>query len=449
MFQKNFLTILIVSILIPFQIGFSQIVEKNFKGQPQRPGKRQQIHAPRVAKKKIQTVYPNSTLSGTLPADVHRVRMSHNYLFSAGGYSPTGQWESTGIAVDVGASGLIFDIGLQENLTVAIGVPYVYSNHASFNGSIFDRSSIYSYYYNKYLDDFIEGLRATGNCISYAACKEQIQNGESLSFDNVVRVSSTNEEINIPANKPLKEVLHDLIVNGGKQSEGTTGLGDLQVGLRYQFLRANSRVPFSAAFTGGVRVPTGKLSRVPKSQRAIGRGIFELNGALSADYEFMKGAAISSSYSLEFAPLATERYRQGVIDNSKLVKGNCPEVSGNVKDPKCKNLGEKSTYDRQGLHQIGLFQASYSMGNVWYMLKMLGLNLGIQYERDSQEVIDGDFQPRFSQTSLYGGLTVSGLVLNPMVPFALDINYLTPIAGNSQFAALSQVSVTLQSFIKF
>lgn len=405
-----------------------------------------------LPKSKPSGVSGLGSLSGTLPSDIYRVRVLHQSLFGSRGLTATSQWQSTGVDVSVHGTGLIFDIPLfSDNITLGVGLPFIYSNRAIFNAEKFAQSEVFDRAYSDAREAFINRLVTIGECATREICLTRIERGDSIPVDVKINIPDTNELYVLPAHTPIRSGLTWLVTEGGRQQSGATGIGDLEMAFRIRWLTFDDTSQMAqSAIQLGFKFPTGAYTKVPQSQRSIGRGVFEFNAAVVGDYMILPLLSLSGSYGIGIALGAGSKQTSRVIDNTKLADGNCDVAGqGNNSDGSCEVVDTKQTVTRKGIKQQLVAQANLGLGLLSETLNPLGVSVGTVYENDSIEVIGGEQQPAESLLAFRTTLNFMGpAIKSALVPIELNLEYTAPLTGRNKPVATHIFAVTTALYWK-
>lgn len=392
------------------------------------------------------------SLSGTLPSDVYRVRLLHQSLFGSRGLTAASQWQTTGVDVSVQGAGLIFDIPLfSNNVTLGVGLPFVYSNRAVFDADQFAKSEVFDRAYRDAREAFIDRLVTIGECATREICLTRIERGDSIPVDVKINIPDSNELYVLAAHTPIRSGLTWLVTEGGRQQSGATGIGDLEAALRFRWLTLDDTFQKAqSAIQLGFKFPTGAYTKVPQSQRSIGRGVFELNATVMGDFMILPLLSVSGSYGVGIGLGAGTKQTSGVIDNTKLADGGCDTAGqGNNSDGSCKVVDTKQTVTRKGVKQQLIAQANFGFGMLSDTLNPLGLSVGTVYENDSVEVIGGEQQPAESLLGFRTTLNFMGpAITSALVPIEVNVEYTAPITGRNKAVATHVLAVTTALYWK-
>lgn len=391
-----------------------------------------------------------STLASTLPERTARVRVIHQTLFGEAGFSSAGVYTSQGVKVTANGVGVGADFALSSHLSLGVGLPLVYSNHAQMDAQTFGTSSEFDRIYISQRKQVAQKLVDIGTCSNVDVCIQRIERGESLPVEAKFRLPTTNELIILPAGVSLKEAVKSLILNGAQQKDGALGMGDLQAGLRYRLMDFSSSNLMQMSMQVGVVFPTGRYRDVTLSERAIGRGFTEVNVGISTDFKLNPFWMLSGSYTIDKAITQASRQRTFVLDNSSLANGTCDAAGqGNNWDGQCTPLSPYSIDERKGFRHYIIGQTSYSLSGISDSLKLWGVTGGLQYEHDSILVVDGE---EFPQQSMLGGkigVTLSGLAADQLIPLETYLELYVPLAGQNQVVAPYKITLNLYGFAQW
>lgn len=392
----------------------------------------------------LANYYPVDSETGVLPQQTIRMRLIHKTLFSDFGFTSQSERENPGVDVVVQALGFSTEVAVTDSLSIGFGLPFVYSNRAGFNDEKFKSSDIFATNYATYRQLFIDKLIKQGECKESESCRARFDAGMTLPVNVDFRVPSTNEGIVIPKDVPLRTTLEGLIVNAARQENGSTGLGDLQLGARLRVLKNTSAQPFALAVNSNLYFPTGTFANVPRAQRAVGRGVPELGIGVGADYYLTPEMVFSASYLGTGALASSLRKVTGVVNNNTLASGACDASgTGNNSDGECIPVASEQSYGRDGLRHTLHTDVSI----VPFGLKMIALSASYNLDIDSVAVNAGVADPREMQMSAIFGLTWTGLNNSTLIPLEVKLEYEEPFRGTNKLIATRVLSLTAAGFL--
>lgn len=411
---------------------------------------RSRIPFPETSSSGIESYIPVESESGVLPPRTARTRIMHKSLFSDFGFTSRSEKETPGVSVQARASVVTLEMAITENLSMGFGVPYIYKNDASFEPGAFLQSEIYSNYYKRYRDIFIEKLNDQGECdeLKRDLCLQRFERGDSFEIDVDFRVPDTNELIVIPKGTPWKKALQDLIVGAATQRNGTVGLGDIEIAARYRLRNATEtpELPVGIALTAGAKLPTGTYRDVPRAYRATGRGLAEMNAGVAGDFFFNDSWVWSASYSLGFTVHSSTRSISRVTDNTQNSSGECDSAgTGNNAAGDCVPGKKRMTLERDGFHHIAKTQMSVAP----FPWKGMAFASGLLYDLESAVVLDGAAEPREEVFSALFSMTLTGLNNSTIIPVELKLEYEEPFRGRDKLIATRVFTATLAGFVQW
>ena len=212
------------------------------------------------------------------------------------------------------------------------------------------------------------------------------------------------------------------------EKTGKTGLGDLEIGVLYNFLR-NDMWRLSAGLGG--RLATGAYSDIPGAYLTPGKGFNEIGLRLNADFQPVYGLWVSLQHQEEIAVSSAER-KESTLNQHEVVAASYKT-------------------DKKGLSRNGFAQAAYGLGAASSHLKALYVKGRYAYAYDAKEE-SNSLNPRINEkkaafTQFVGaGAGLDGRAYN--MPLALEAYYQVPVAGTNNPVASKTLDLTLSSYIQ-
>lgn len=315
-------------------------------------------------------------LGSVLPARVFRSNVATFFRQLNSSYDAEGKKQDLGYNVHV--SGLVFalEYGVTSNLSMQIKLPVILRNKLSYEPSEFVKSKTYK--------DIANEIPSS----------DQVQDSEIILpyFD--------------------------------KAKRGVTGLGDIEIGILYNWFQSD-RFVFSSGL--GLRLPTGEHYKA-KLMRPIGSGLYELGLRNNLDVSFLeKNLWLSFQHQGELA----------------LNQANNP--TDDQMDP-TKVFSDETKLTKEGLtHKVKL-QSDVSFAVISDKLKFISTKVYYDFQTKAPRSIDNSkTNERSYLNSLGGGLSLSALPYK--IPVSLDLDYARAVSGKSSMSENS-FTLNLKSYLR-
>ncbi len=366
----------------------------------------------------------------TLPKKVLRVRVVDKFIFGGDYYDADGKKEDIGLRTNVHVNAFVAEYGITDRLSFRMLVPTFVHNEASMDSQQFASSKKYETTYNEALDKAVdkgyEDFKAISPKATKADFRQYIQShGSALTGFPL----PTGERLG--SNRSIKGHLHDTVMRGSTPTNGRLGLGDIEVGLLYNFYRTNSMLVSSGL---GLRTPTGDFSD-NSIRRTTGGGIYDGGLRLNFDYSPVFGLWLSAQSQHEYALTSTTQKRASLV-NPYMLNEATPSDGDNTQK-----------YEKRGFDSKELLKANYGFGALTPALKAFAMNTYYQHHTQRSTYIDGTESKPFGVVQgVGGGGSVSGLGYG--VPLAFDVDYFSPVAGKNTIAN-NELTMTLYMYAKF
>lgn len=405
----------------------------------------------------------------TLPAGIFKIDFPVAYSFGSSGLTRDGTKDHNGLEFKRWMGGVIINYGVSHTVSVGVGFPIVFSNTASLSGDSFTNSSIYQKYYEKFVEELSKKLSQTPGspCSTEASCASFIDNGGSLGTLPIVLPTGEGERI--LASSPIRDQIRQFITRAATPSNGSTGIGDVQLGILWNVISEESPirgVPLYFSIGGGLRMPTGKFN-LPSALRATGGdgtlisggGTYDAILRWNLDYVAAPGVILSWQHQSDYSLTKADLGRTSMVDPTQFNAANPATCTNGV----CGDgVGNNLTFSRKGIHQMGFLQAAWGLGNVSESLRFLGLYGQAKYNIAAQALLndmpiyifndqfflnDPKLHPEQPYEQFYAataGVKFSGLPY--MVPLELSSEFEYPFYGKNRFASPMNWMTTLSVF---
>ncbi len=384
----------------------------------------------------------------TLPARVVRVRVPFRFASGDSGYDADGKKTSPGVELNAVGMGVVLEYGVSDDFSLQVLAPIILSNSLGMNATQFRQSAPYKANYEKFITTAGNLLESRGICPSAAACAALINSGYALPYGTQLTLP-TGEALEVKAGQPVKDVADALVLGGARPEKGTTGLGDVEIGGLYAVL--NERGPFTGSpiflsLGGGFRLPTGSFKDVPTSQRATGRGTFDLGLRSNLDYTPLRGLFLSWQNQAEFMLAKGKKKRSSVLDSGQLNEADptTPLAVASGSDGK----GNELDFERKGVRNVGYLKAALALGILSDAVESLSVNGQFKYDYDAKEYLGGVSQGEARRYyGLLAGVSWDGLAYR--LPLQFDVEYEVPVGGENLALTAKVLSTTLKGYYRF
>ena len=405
----------------------------------------------------------------TLPKGIFHTEFITANTFGHSGFDEDGHSGNQGLDYNRWMGGLKVQYGLSNSISLAIGIPYVYSNTLSMDGNAFKGTTLYKKYFNAAVNSLVSTLRQVQPGYATTATSQNIMNGYTLAqltagsapVTSSPLVLPTGEIITLDSNSSVKDQLSNSTLQAAAPASGATGVGDIQLGFLWNAISENSpirQVPLYFSIGGGMRFPTGKFN-LPSALRATGgdNTLQTGGGTLDAllrwnvDYVATPGLILSWQHQMEVSLNSVNLCRNSALETNQCNTADVNQVNTNA------NIGRLNTGDgvpntlrfsRKGIHEVGFVQAAWGLGNVNPKMKFLGLYTQAKYNIAAQAFLNdkpisvmGDqynlddvtLHPETAYEQYYSavlGSKVSGLPY--MIPLEVSAEFEYPFAGKNR-----------------
>ena len=396
--------------------------------------------------------YAMSPESSTLPVNVMRARIPYVSATSSGNaYYIDGKKIDGGLSANIVATGLALEYGFSEKLTFGMLVPFVSKNEVGMNANNFKNQR--GYFNSK--RNFYEAASALmikqGICSDNDGCFGMIEQGYAFPYDLSVQLT-TGEPLTVKAGVPLNQGVHHLVANAAKPVSGETGMGDIDLGLKYRWFN-NETMGHALGLV--VHVPTGKYEDVTLSQRATGRGIMELAVRSSFDYKLSDDFIAGWQHSIDYAVGKGKIKRTKLLANTELSDIVSTAGEGSFAD----GFANNNEFERPGIRSSGFVDVKTSFARFSPMMNSLGGKVRYGYDfdtavrvEDMEDAVSNGFRgatERSSMQTLGLGLVFDGFQLENRIPVRVTWDIDAPVAGANKAVAAVRNAVVTELFYKF
>ncbi len=395
---------------------------------------------------KRPTHYAVAPESGTLPEKVLRARIPYVSATSTGAaYDIDGTKVDGGITASVMASGLALEYGITDELSFGFLVPYVMKNKIGLNGSNYRNQR--GYYVSKRSAYEAAGalLAASGLCTAGTGCDALIDSGFAFPTDTSVKLS-TGESVTLKAGVPAKIGLDSIILNAAVPQDGETGIGDVDLGLKYRWFN-NDTMGHAVGIV--LHTPTGKYEDVTLSQRATGRGVMEFGLRSSFDYKINENYIAGWQHTMDYAVGKGKIKRSKIVDNTQM---NDIDETGD-------GFSNNEEFERPGVRSSGYVDVKTSLAQFSPMLNAFGGKVRYSYDYDtavrvqeSELIQSNGFRGVGERSSIHQigvGLNWDGFQLENRIPVRLTYDLDMPVKGANKSVAPMRNTFITELYYKF
>jgi hypothetical protein len=396
--------------------------------------------------------YAMSPESSTLPERVVRARIPLVTATSKGAaYDIDGSKIDGGLSANVMASGLALEYGLSENLSVGLLMPFVVKNELGMNGDNFKKQRGYQLSKRNFYVSAANLLQSQSLCSNLEQCIALIDSGYAFPYDLSVQLTS-GEPVTLKAGVPLNQAVHNLLVNAAKPEAGETGLGDMDLGVKYRWLKSDT---MGHAVGLVLHVPTGKYEDVTLSKRATGRGIMEVGLRSSFDYKISDNYIMGWQHTIDYAVGKGKIKRSKLLNNTEMDDVQDEAVAGSFADGYANN----NTFKRPGVRNSGFFDVKTSFGQFSPMLNSLGGKVRYGYDFDTsvqveerEDAASNGFRGATERSRIHNlglGLVFDGFQLENRVPVRVTWDLDSPVGGANKAVAPLRNTLVTELYYKF
>ena len=401
---------------------------------------------------KRPTHYAVAPESGTLPEKVLRARIPYVSATSSGAaYDIDGTKVNGGLSANIVATGLALEYGINDELSFGLLIPYVTKNDLGMDADKFKNQR--GYFTSK--RNFYEAASALmikqGICTNNDSCFALIDTGYSFPYDLSVQLTS-GEPLTVPAGVPLNQGVHHLIANSAKPESGATGMGDIDLGVKYRWFK-NDTMGHAVGLV--LHTPTGKYEDVTLSQRATGRGIMEIALRSNFDYQINSDFIAGWQHSIDYAVGKGKIKRSKLLDSTQLSDVDATAAEGSFAD----GFANSNEFERPGIRSSGFVDVKTSFARFSPMLASMGGKFRYGYDFDTavrveemEDAVSNGFRgatERSRQQTLGLGLVFDGFQLESRVPVRVTWDIDAPVAGANKAVAAVRNAVVTELYYKF
>lgn len=396
--------------------------------------------------------YAMSPESSTLPERVVRARIPFVSATSTGAaYDIDGSRIDGGLSANVNASGVALEYGLSENISIGLLVPFVTKNDLGMNGDNFRKQRAYQLSKHNFYVSAGALLQDQGLCSSLDQCSALIDSGYAFPYDLSVQLT-TGEPITLKAGVPLNQAVHNLLVNAAQPKSGETGMGDMDLGVKYRWLKSET---MGHAVGLVLHVPTGKYEDVTLSQRPTGRGILEVGLRSSFDYKINDNYIMGWQHTIDYAVGSGKIKRSKLLDNTELDDVQDEAVEGSFAD----GYDNNNKFKRPGVRSVGFVDVKTSFAQFSPMLNSLGGKVRYGYDfdtsvqvEDREDAASNGFRGATERSRLHTlglGLVFDGFQLEDRIPVRVTWDLDAPIGGVNKAVAPLRNTVVTELYYRF
>jgi hypothetical protein len=388
----------------------------------------------------------------TLPERVVRARIPFVTATSKGAaFDIDGSKIDGGLSANVMASGLALEYGLSDDLSIGLLAPFVIKNDLGMNGENFKNQRGYQLSKRNFYMSAAALLQSQGLCTDATQCVALIDSGYAFPYDLTVQLTS-GEPATLKAGVPFNQAVHHLLANAAKPQAGETGLGDMDLGVKYRWLKADT---IGHAVGLVLHVPTGKYEEVTLSQRATGRGIMEVGLRSSFDYKISENYIMGWQHTIDYAIGKGKIKRTKLLKNTDLDDVQDVAAAGSFAD----GYANSNTFKRPGVRNSGFFDVKTSFAQFSPMLNSLGGKVRYAYDFDTsvqveerEDTASNGFRGATERSRLHTlglGLVFDGFQLENRVPVRVTWDLDSPIGGVNKAVAPLRNSLVTELYYKF
>ena len=396
--------------------------------------------------------YAMSPESNTLPEKVLRARIPFMSASSKGAaYDGEGKKVDGGLSANVMASGLAVEYGLTDTLSLGMFAPFVAKNHVAINGDNFRNQHVYKVGKEQLYEGASALLIGNGICTNISTCSALLDSGYALPTDTDL-VLPTGEKVTIKSGVPINQAANHLIINAANPADGAIGMGDLNLGAKFRWLR-NDTMGHAVGLV--LHVPTGKYQDVTLSQRATGRGIMEMTLSSSFDYKLSENYIAGWQHNLDYAIGSGKTKRTSLIDNTALNTESTTKLTpADTRD----GYANSNTFKRPGIRSSGFVDVKTGLGQFSQSLNTIGARVRYAYDFDTAVLVEDreDLVPHgflsTERSNIHNvglGLNFDGFQLENRIPVRVTWDLDIPIMGSNKLVAPIKNTVVTELYYKF
>lgn len=379
-----------------------------------------------------------------LPKNVFRFRYILRDVTSDKGYDSAGKEQKIGASVNIKGHAFVLEYGLTDRWVFQMIAPYTSSNELAINADTFKQSKEYEKQYQTLIDSVTPSLIARGLCSSAENCRTAIDNGLALGIDTPIELP-TGETATVGANVPIREAANSIILKAIEPSDGKAGLGDIQIGIGYNFYSSPRNV---ATLGVGVRVPTGLFTDVASAYRPPGAGFLAAGMLFKYDLR-LSPVILSLSHQMEYSLNKAKRSRSSLL-TPKLLNAEDPTAD----DPNIPGAGDgvpnESAIERKGVYHEGFTRLAYALGSLHRWLKPAAIYGYYNWIVDPEYHDHGHlYAKKFELYTASYALSIDGLAMTPMIPVSFTYRREIAVGGRNALIAPSSDYYQFNFYYKF
>ncbi len=351
---------------------------------------------------------PTQYTAITTYAELLPERMTHHNLIyvsnqTSASYDDSGKKEDLAAGYEVNVNLMLYVVaaGITPKLNLALVVPYFNKADLEVNRSRLLSSAAYADKVSEKKNEIAQEMVNSNACADLESCLADIEDGASHSSSLPSYGYAAGDVVSdFAASSAESEMM-----NAG--SKGDKGVGDIELGGRYQFY-SNSDIGHNSAFQFGVRLPTGEYKELEVDGNiGTGSGKNTLILAYGLDQHIASGLFFAGQNTMEY----------------DLTEGSNDNVSGSrykgIQNKLALDLGFDCTAINPALRAIGL-----------------GAGYDINTQSESTMKISGSKSnsPSSRLDSARVKLVVDGLKQSG-IPFTFEASNSVPISGKNASAS--------------
>lgn len=403
--------------------------------------------------KEADTKYAVIGMGKTLPEGVLRVRFPFISTYGKEGFDDNGDRKDLGVEINVKATALVAEYGINDKVSLQILAPYVMSNRMGLNANnVRANNHLFRREMARYKNAVAGLLHRRGQCTTLESCHNLIENPNfTLPAQEEITLTTGEKAIAYP-DEPALVQIDRLIMNAMRPIAGETGIGDLQIGGLYNFY-ANNMLSMSLGL--GLRLPTGAFKDVPRGRRAIGGGVTDFGARFNLDFQPVRSVVLSAQYQAEQMLVKGKRNKTSALYNNRLNTGDPTDEAAIAIGSDGK--GNNQDFERVGVGHNWVLRVGYGLGDLGKYFQPVGINASYNYSKGRETRYDGsafdgiglryDLIP--TSTSYTVGISWDGLNNTKLIPVTVSVDYTSFISGENMVVAPDSTTVQLIGYYKF
>jgi hypothetical protein len=298
---------------------------------------------------------PQAFVSSVVPQGQSLLRLPLRLSRGSSGFTKDGSSLQAGLESEDLVLAPSLSFGLTESITLRASISQSLLSRRSLDGSAYRQGEPYTVAMDDLTTKVASVLQQTGVCASLAACSALVASGFSplTGFDVDLGFGETLE---LQPGLPIAQVLDAVALGEAKPPPSSKELGDLEIGLRFEWQRfvptwlaeTHSRLGWRPSPWGlGVDLftvlPTGQAPTWSRWRGADQSGTVDLGSQVLLDLELERHTALGLAYGVlvEIAP--GKRHRPSRLDGAQKIDSS------------------RVRYSRPGMGQFIDLQLSYSL----------------------------------------------------------------------------------------